>query len=85
MFDDYSTDELEIHYEAIIRKRARESKQLAMVIRLANNAKARTLAKYFKELDMTGWRIDNEMGRIGMDVGKFFFDLDNKLVKGRKS
>lgn len=85
MFDDYSTDELEVHYEAIIRRRARESKQLAMVIRLGNNAKPRTLKKYFKELDLTGWRIDNEMGRLEMDVGKFFFDLDKKLVKGRKS
>ncbi len=82
--DDYSTDELQIHYESVIRRRANVTKLGAIAIRVANNAKNRSFQKYLKELDLTGWRIDTQMGRIGMDVGGFFFDLDRKLSKGRK-
>ena len=83
--DNYTKEELQVHYEAVIRRRASQTKQLSIAVRVANNAKNRSFQKYMKELEQTGWRIDQEMGRTGVDVEGFFFSLDKKLSKGRKA
>ena len=62
MFD-YCIEEIEIHYEALIRRRARDTKQQAIMIRTAMNADKRGFERYAKKLDDTWRRIELAHGR----------------------
>lgn len=73
--DDYSADELQVHYEAALRLLADSEGRYAISIRTANNAKKRAFSKYMKSLAQTGKRIDKEMGRT-VQAQDFFTRLD---------
>ena len=83
--DDYSTDELQVHFEAAIRHRSHLNSQLATTIRVANNAKKKDFVKYIRGLEETGWRIDLDMGRVHRNPEAILSGLDALLAKrGRR-
>jgi len=84
MFD-YCIEEIEIHYEALIRRRARETKQQAIMIRTAMNADKRGFQRYTKQLDDTWRRIELAHGRSVSNPDKLFAGLAGMKGKpGRK-
>ncbi len=82
--DDYSYDELLVHYEAVLRCRAEVTKHLAQAIRIANNAKNRQFGQYVKGLEETGKRLDLAFGRRAeVDTSSFFSKLDQLTGAGK--
>lgn len=62
MFD-YCIEEIEIHYEALVRLQARKTKHQAIMFRAAMNADKRGFQRYTKNLDDTWRRIELSHGR----------------------
>lgn len=81
--DDYTAEELQIHYEASFRLRADLTVHWTIAIRVANNAKERSYRRYVKNLEDTGRQIDLAMGRIDVETTQFFSVLDD-MVRSRK-
>lgn len=83
ILDDYTAEELQVHYEAAIRLNAKREMDLARVIRVSNNAKSRDFRKFIKQLEDTPRRIDRVMGRRE-NVEAIFNKLDQVLAKRKK-
>jgi len=62
MFD-YCIEEIEIHYEALVRMHARHTKNQAIMYRTAANADKKGFQRYTKQLDDTWRRIELAHGR----------------------
>jgi len=80
MFD-YCIEELEIHYEALVRKKAEDTKQQASMLRTAINADRKGFRRFIKELEDTWRKIELAQGRVLSSPDSFFAGLDG--VKGK--
>lgn len=80
MFD-FSIDEIEIHYEAVVRKRARDTKHEAVMIRTAMNANKKGFKKYIKDLDDMWRKIELAQGRALSTPARLFGALDQLGAK----
>ena len=83
VLDDYCAEELQVYYEAAIRTNAKQERDLARVIRVANNAKSRDFQKFVKQLEETPKRIDRIMGRRD-SVRQIFNQFDNAMARVRR-
>ena len=79
--DDYTAEELQVHYEATIRNRAETMRDWSNVIRVANHAKERSYRKFIKRLEDTGRQLDLAMGRSSTETESFFSALDSFVSK----
>jgi hypothetical protein len=70
--EEYCAEELALHYEAVLRHRARTTKHWARVLRIAPNADKKIWRQFTRELDDTWKRIELAAGRSTVDVEKFF-------------
>ncbi len=84
ILDDYTAEELQVHYEAAIRLQSKREMDLARVIRVSNNAKSKDFRKFMKQLEDTPRRIDRAMGRRE-SVESIFNKLDQVIAKRRKN
>lgn len=83
IWDEYTTEEIQQYYEAILRYRAAREIDLSRVIRVSNNAKDSKYRKYIRQLRRTGKDIEKAMGRT-VSVEKFFGALEAKIGGVRK-
>lgn len=82
--DEYSQEEAQVHYEAILRCRAETTRHWFTAIRVATNAKKRDVNKYLKELENTGRALDLAFGRrVEVETEAFFSTLDG-LARSKK-
>lgn len=75
VMEEYSVDELQLHYEALLRRRAKETKRLAMAVRAGSQAGKRGWQEYMKYLDGTWRQIEVAAGRKPHNMGAFFAGL----------
>lgn len=80
VYHDYTLDEIDVHHEAILRRHAAEQKAQANVFRVAANAKAKQFAKFTKQLDETGNRIDKATGQFQTTAQNLSEDLGQALT-----
>jgi hypothetical protein len=73
---DYTADELEVHYEASIRRRAEETRHWGLMIRVATNADKKGWRKYVKRMHNVWKDIEIAAGRFPQPVHAFFGALD---------
>ena len=73
--DDYSADEIEVHYEACLRLKGKKTKDLAEAVRMATLGNRRLFKQYTKELESIGEKLDQVAGRVKFDVEDFFARL----------
>lgn len=76
MLYDYCIEEIEIHYEALVRKKARDRKYDAIMIRTAMNADKKGFKRYVTELDDTWRRIELNQGRAISKTENLFAGLN---------
>ncbi len=79
---EYTADELEIHYEALLRRRSKETRHWGLAMRVAQHAGKRGWSKYMKGLDNLWKDIEMAAGRAPIPAGRFFNALENV---GRKT
>jgi len=82
MFD-YCMEELEIHYEALLRARARREKTSALMIRAAVNADKKGFKGYIKSLEKLWCEIELAAGR-SISTPEGFFGGLSKVGKRSK-
>lgn len=70
--EDYCAEELSLHYEAVLRQRARITKHWARVLRIAPNADKKAWRQFTHELDGAWKRIELAAGRSTVDLEGFF-------------
>ena len=75
MFD-YCTEEIEIHYEALVRKRANDTKHDAIMFRTAMNADKKGFKRYIKGLDNMWRKIELNQGRAISKTENLFAGLN---------
>ena len=80
----YCTEELEVHYEALTRKRARDRKTFATDVRAAVNADKKGFKKYTKHLEDMWRNIEKTAGRSLSSPEGFFAGL-NKVGSKTKA
>jgi len=73
--DEYCIEELELHYEALIRRQARQTKHWATALRLAQNGDRKSFKGFLKHLDEMWRKIELAAGRNIVSVDKFFAGL----------
>lgn len=73
---DYCAEELEIHYEALLRRRAVETRHWGTALRVATHAGKRGWAKYTSQLGKLWKEIEMAAGRFPQPVHSFFNALD---------
>lgn len=73
---EYTADELEIHYEASLRRRSEETRHWGLMIRVATNADKKGWAKYVKRLHNLWKDIEISAGRFPQPVQGFFGALE---------
>ena len=76
MFD-YSAEELELHYEALLRRRANETRHWGTAMRVATHAGKRGWASYSRRLEHLWKDIEIAAGRFPQPVHRFFNALEN--------
>lgn len=79
---DYTADELEIHYEALLRRRSKETRHWGLAMRVAQHAGKRGWNRYMKQLDNLWKDIEMASGRSPLPAKSFFNALGNV---GRKT
>lgn len=84
MLDDYTWEEVQVHYEAAIRGDADARHDKAILIRIAEHGKDRTFKKYLRQLRETGLRIDEGMGRTQMSADAIIAGIDRVLSQRRR-
>jgi len=73
---DYSVDELEIHYEALLRRRSSETQHWGTAMRVAMHAEKRGWGKYTARLKNLWKDIEIAAGRFPQPVHRFFNALE---------
>lgn len=81
VLDDYTWDEIQVHYEAAIRQDAYDRRNLALMNRISHHAKDRTFKKYLRQLEETGERLDRDMGRTRDSTNSIIAGIDRVLAK----
>lgn len=74
---EYSVEELEIYYEAILRRRASETRRWGTAMRVATHAGKRGWGSYIRRLENLWKDIEISAGRFPQRVHSFFNALEN--------
>ena len=81
--NDYTVDELQIHYEAAIRFRAEQQVMAATAVRVGNNAGKNDWRLYVKQLQNTWREIELSQGRTIVKADAFFRGLDATIASAK--
>lgn len=84
VMEDYSIDELALHYEAMVRTQAKATKHQATMFRAAMHADKRGWREFRKMLDGVWRDIELAAGRSVSNAGTFFDALDKKLAAKKR-
>ena len=79
--EEYTVDELQLHYEALLRRRAKETQRFATAARAASQAGKRGWKEFMSYLDGTWRQIEIAAGRKPHNVEAFFHGLGKVKVK----
>jgi hypothetical protein len=72
VFEDYTIDELEIHYEAALRKQSKDTQRHATTVRIAQYASQKSFKEHMKKLDDVWKKIELAAGRSISTASSFF-------------
>ena len=76
--DDYSEDELQLYWEAVIRHRAKSMVELAWAVRAAHHANKRDFKNYVKAMEGVGLQLDRALGRSVVTIEDVCTKLDQR-------
>jgi hypothetical protein len=72
VYENYTIDELEIHYEAALRRQAKETQRQATTIRIAQYASQKHFKEHMRKLDEVWKKIELAAGRSISTASSFF-------------
>jgi len=73
--DEYCIEELTLHYEALVRREARQTGHWATALRLAQNGDRKAFKGFLEHLDDMWRQIELAAGRNIVNADKFFGQL----------
>ncbi len=84
VLNDYTVDELEIFYEAVIRGKADQMVETANTVRVGHHAGKRDWTKFTKQMGNVWKDIENAAGRPIMKTETFFKGLERTAASFRE-
>ena len=84
LWHDYCIEEIELHYESMLRVRSKSTQRFAIAVRAATQANKRGWRDYMKHLDTTWREIEKAAGRTIHNQGAFFRGLGKMKASAKR-
>jgi len=81
VLDDYSEDELQLYWEAVIRHRSKLLVEVAWAVRAAQHANKKDFKSYVKAMEGVGRQLDRALGRSVVTIEDVCKKLDQRKAE----